>query len=133
MLKKKKKLKFGWIILSLFLIIVGFCFYFSYRAPIVFEENTFIDVENGDTIAKFYAHLDSYDAFFMRLWLKNNKNLIPIVQKGNYILGGSYSKESLLEHIAQGPQKEFIRITLLEGWSIYDIDKELTSKNLVNP
>ena len=67
----------------------------------------------------------------MKLWLRNHKNLIPPLQKGNYALNGSYQKKELLEQLAKGPEKAFIRMTILEGWSIYDIDQELTQKGLI--
>ena len=54
----------------------------------------------------------------MKLWLRNHKDLIPPLQKGKYALNGSYQKKELLEQLAKGPEKAFIRMTILEGWSI---------------
>lgn len=67
----------------------------------------------------------------MKLWLKNHQENIPSLQKGRYVLSGSYGKEDLLELISRGPQKDFARVTLLEGWSIYDMDQHLSQQGLI--
>lgn len=67
----------------------------------------------------------------MKIWLKTHKNLIPIVQEGQYFLSGSYRKEELMTLISKGPQKNYERITLLEGRSLYDSDQFLTSKEYI--
>ena len=38
----------------------------------------------------------------------------------------------MLKLIAQGPKQEFLRITLLEGWSIFDIDAHLSTKGFTS-
>ena len=132
MARKQKKSKIR-ILMIVFLILLGIWFMFrlGYNAPLVFDENTQIEIQEWDTLAKFYSHLNGYHTFMMKLWLRNHKALIPSLQKGKYVLGGNYQKKELLEQIAKGPEKAFIRVTLLEGRSIYDIDQELTSKGLI--
>ena len=91
-----------------------FSFRVSYNAPLVFDEATVIEIQKGDTLSKFTSHLGSYDKTMMKLWLRNHKDQIPKLQEGKYRLSGSYGKEELLQLIDQGPQQDYIRLTLLE-------------------
>ncbi|MDO4714599.1 MAG: hypothetical protein Q4B28_08460 [bacterium] len=50
----------------------------------------------------------------MKLWLRNNANLVPLLQEGSYTLSGEYTKAQLIELIAKGPEQSYNRITLLE-------------------
>lgn len=59
--------------------------------------------------------------------------MIPNLQEGTYTLQGSYSKKELMKQIAKGAEKNFSKITILEGRSIYDIDKNMTEKGLIAP
>lgn len=73
-----------------------------------------ISIQKGDTIAKFYQHLGAWDILMMKLWLRNNANLVPLLQEGSYTLSGEYTKAQLIELIAKGPEQSYNRITLLE-------------------
>lgn len=131
MSRKQKKSKIRILVVFLVLLGVWCTLRLGYNAPLVFDENTQIEIEEWDTLAKFYSHLNGYHKFMMKLWLRNHKDLIPPLQKGKYALNGSYQKKELLKQLAKGPEKAFIRMTILEGWSIYDIDQELTQKGLI--
>lgn len=103
----------------------------DYTAKISFPPATEIHIKKGDTLAKFYTHLGKYEKTLMKLWLKYNSAKIPTLQEGSYLLSGNYTKPELLKHIAQGPKQEYQRITLLEWWSIYDIDAHLAGKGFI--
>lgn len=133
MIKKQKRSKSRFFIPLLLLLMMRYAFRVSYNAPIIFPDNTLIEIEQGDTIAKFYSHLDTYHTFMMKLWMKNHQETIPPLQKGKYALSGSYGKGDLFELISKGPQKDFTRVTLLEAWSMYDIDQALSSQGLIQP
>lgn len=133
MIKKQKRSKSRFFIPLLLLLMMRYAFHVSYNAPIIFPDNTLIEIEQGDTIAKFYSHLDTYHTFMMKLWMKNHQETIPPLQKGKYALSGSYGKGDLFELISKGPQKDFTRVTLLEAWSMYDIDQALSSQGLIQP
>lgn len=90
-----------------------------------------IEIQKWDTLAKFYAHLSPSTQKIMKLWLRQHKDLIPVVQEWKYPLSWCYGKGDLLSLIAQWPEKSFTRLTLLEGWSKYDIDAKLTHEGLI--
>jgi UPF0755 protein len=48
-------------------------------------------------------------------------------------VSGTYRPPTFLEHLAKGPEKEFISYTVLEGRSIYDIDDDLAKKGYIQP
>ena len=49
-----------------------------------------------------------------------------MLQEGNYLLSGKYTKAELMNLIKEWPQRDVKRVTLLEWRSIYDIDAYLT-------
>lgn len=104
----------------------------QYGAAIYFDAGTEVVIKKGDTLAKFYAHQSSFAKTMTKLWLRNNRDLIPKLQEGTYVLSGSYTKAELMRSIQQGPtQMDHLRVTVLEGRSMYDIDAELTRKGLI--
>jgi cell division protein YceG involved in septum cleavage len=50
------------------------------------------------------------------------------LEAGNYNFSGNYTKAEFIANILKGSEKDYIRLTLLEGRSIYDIDEALTRK-----
>jgi cell division protein YceG involved in septum cleavage len=64
--------------------------------------------------------------------LKTHDNL-PALQEGTYIVSGAYRPPTFLDHLAKGPEKKFISYTVLEGWSMYDIDDDLAKKGYIQP
>lgn len=129
---QKKSRKFRILVVLVLLARIRIAFRGAYNAAIVYSEPTTLQIQKGETLSKFTAHLSSFQKMMMKLWLKNNKNLIPNLQEGNYLLSGVYTKAELMQLIKQGPQKNFTRATLLEGWSIYDIDQYLTQQGLLS-
>jgi hypothetical protein len=48
-------------------------------------------------------------------------------------LSAMFTKQEFLDIIAAGPKKEYLHVTVLEGWSKYDIDAMLVEKGYINP
>lgn len=135
MLKKQKKS--GLKLLKLTAITIFFVWLWIfvrgfYNAPLLYPENTTIQVKKGATINIFFTKVSGLQRLALKFWLRNNAELIPTLQEGKYQLSGSYTKVELLQLIKQGPQKNFTRATLLEGWSIYDIDQYLAQQGLLS-
>lgn len=133
MRKKNKKNRLS---IFIFFIIIVFLFLgifirSSYLAPIEYSSPTKIEITKGAWFSKLYAHLSGWQKVMMKLWMKNNQNLIPTLQEWTYHFSWSYSKGELMNFIAQWPKLEQLKVRILEWWSIYDIDQYLTSKWLI--
>lgn len=82
------------------------------------------EVQAGDTFAKILQR-ETGSSIYTRLYLRQNPPDFPL-QKWKYALSWQYSVETFLEALKQ-PINEDKQITILEGWNIYDIDKQLTN------
>ena len=136
MMKKNQK-KSGLKLIKFGVVIVLFAWFRIllrglYNAPLLYVENTTIQIEKGATINAFLTGVGGLQKLALKIWLRNNAELIPTLQEGTYELSGSYTKAELMQLIKQGPQKNFSRATLLEGRSIYDIDQYLTQQGLLS-
>lgn len=131
--RSKKKGGKGWIIFIIILICWGLLFLpSSYNAKLTYN-NKVVDIEKWDGLAKFYNDFWGIQKFMIKLWLKNNPEKVPLLQEWNYTLNWEYTKDELMDLIAKGPQREYIHVTLLEGWSKYDIDAKLAEEGLITP
>ncbi len=134
---KKKQKKSGSKLLKLGVVIVLFAWLWIfvrglYNAPLLYAENTSIQISKGATINAFFTEVRGLQKLALKFWLRNHAELIPNLQEGSYQLSGRYTKAELLQLIKQGPQKNFTRATLLEGRSIYDIDQYLAQQGLLS-
>jgi cell division protein YceG involved in septum cleavage len=53
------------------------------------------------------------------------------LEVGDYTFDGRYTPASFVAHVLTGSEKNFTRVTILEGWSIYDIDDYLVKQGLI--
>ena len=68
----------------------------------------------------------------MKIYLFTHKDIsFAKLEAGNYTFSGSYTKSELVQTILKGSEKDYIRLTILEGRSIYDIDEALTRKDYI--
>ncbi len=126
---KKKNCRHTWlkVVLCLFIIIVIFCcIKFSPKA-LTFE-NEKVSIVKWNNISKFYEKLDKNQILWLKFYIKRNPEALPNIQEWTYIFSGTYTNAEFLAHIAEGPEKEYISYTVLEWWSIYDIDADLAQK-----
>lgn len=136
MLQKRKKSTFKWgraLLPFLVLTIVGVMLFRAYYAPLTYEGIHSIQIAQGDSISKLYPQMSKLKQLMLRYWVKKYPDQIPTLQEGSYTLMGSYSKAEFFDYLAAGPQKDYARVTLLEGWSIYDSDAGLARKHYIAP
>ncbi len=130
--KKKKGWKWFWFVLVVIVIIAIFGWVKYSPSDLSFDGQK-VSIVKWDTITKFYTTLlDDNQTFWMKYYVKRHPDQLPKIQEWTYIFSWTYTSEEFLSHIAQGPEKEYISYTVLEWWSIYDIDADLTAKWYIN-
>lgn len=132
--RQKKKKGWKWFLFILIaIIIVAIRWWIKYSpSDLVFEWEK-VSIVKWDTITKFYnTLLDDKQTFWMKWYVRNHKDQLPNIQEWTYVFSWTYTSEEFLSHIAKWPEKEYISYTVLEWWSIYDIDADLTAKWFIN-
>jgi len=129
--REKKKIKIGWIIVFALLAIsfwlLARMFFWS------FSITTDVTVKTGDTFGVFYSGLSDLQVARIKLYIKRNAVDTSRLEVGNYSFAGNYRPASFVAHVLDGSEKNFTRVTILEGWSIYDIDDYLTTQWWIDP
>lgn len=124
--KKKNKKIWRWIVVAL----VIFGGWFTLRPS--FELNQTIELKAGESAQVFFQSLDWNHRIQVKMYVKNHNTDFSTIDAGNYIFSGSYTPASFVETILAGPQIDYATITVLEWWSIYDIDSSLSAKWLIS-
>ncbi|MEI7919840.1 MAG: hypothetical protein WCH65_06845 [bacterium] len=68
----------------------------------------------------------------MKLYIKNHDIDFSKLEAGSYTFSGNYTKSSFIQNILKGSEKDYLRLTILEGRSLYDIDEMLTKKGYIS-
>lgn len=125
---KKKKFKPGRFFVLIALVV--FSFYYA-----LFSSSSRLDysvtISDGDTFSSFLKPLSSWNAFRFKLFVKYYPSGMSRIQQGSYTFSGSYTPKSFVAQIAQWVKPEYVSYTVLEGWSIYDIDRDLTNQGMI--
>ena len=132
--RQKKKKGWKWfLILLIAILVLAIRWWIKYSpSDLVFDWQK-VSIVKWDTISKFYnTLLDDNQTFWMKWYVRNHEDQLPKIQEWTYVFSGTYTSEEFLSHIAKGPEKEYISYTVLEWWSIYDIDADLTAKWFIN-
>ena len=128
---KKNKKNWWWIWLILIVLVMAIIFWKAKLLPkdLVLEWEK-VSIVKWDTITKFYDSLglDKTQRFWLKFYVKRHPEQLPNIQEWTYVFSGEYTKADFLSHIWEWPEKEYIVYTVLEWWSIYDIDADLTAK-----
>lgn len=96
------------------------------------ELDTTVLVQEGNTLSDVFDEISSWmTTLKLKRFLKKNPEIISTLQPGSYIFSGSYNFEDFFSFLDAGPQISYTSVTLLEGWSIYDIDAALTRKEYI--
>ncbi|MEI6118959.1 MAG: endolytic transglycosylase MltG [bacterium] len=90
--------------------------------------DTKITIDQGESTAKIFNQLGPIEKIRVKLYIKTHNIDFSKLEAGNYTFSGSYSRAEFVENILKGSEKEYLRLTILEGRSIYDIDEALTRK-----
>ncbi|MCX6823824.1 MAG: endolytic transglycosylase MltG [candidate division SR1 bacterium] len=125
MAPKKKKFKLGRRIV---LIVLIFCIY-------LFTKNITLDtkitINQGESASKILNQLGPIEKLRVKLYIKTHNVDFSKLEAGSYTFSGRYTKAGFIEKILNGSEKEYLRLTILEGRSIYDIDEALTKKGYI--
>ncbi len=123
---QKKKIKFWRRIL---LIVIIFCVYL-FTKKITLNEK--ITIETGESANKIFNYLWPIEKIRMKLYIKNHDIDFSKLEAGSYTFSGNYTKSSFIQNILKGSEKDYLRLTILEGRSLYDIDEMLTKKGYIS-
>ncbi|HMT00783.1 MAG TPA: endolytic transglycosylase MltG [Candidatus Absconditabacterales bacterium] len=129
MMRAQKK-KRGVLKRVLFFVLVVGLLIFSAMKPVFLMKE--VVVKKGDTMSRFYQELPWFDQIFVKAYQKVSGVTMKSLQPGLYQFSGLYSKVAFFNAINQGPQKSYQRFTVLEGWSIYDVQKSLSDKKFAD-
>lgn len=120
---KKKKIRLWRRILLVVLILL--IYLFTKRITL----DAKITIEPGENPSKIFKQLSTLEKFRMKLYLFTHNDIsFSKLEAGNYAFSGSYTKSELVQKILKGSEKDYLRLTILEGRSIYDIDEALARK-----
>lgn len=97
-----------------------------------FSLDTEIKVLPGDTISRLIQPLSSRNQSRLKVYIKMHHIDLSKMEPWTYQFSGHYSKGQFIQTILAGPSNKYIKITILEWRSIYDIDASLTKKWLIN-
>jgi cell division protein YceG involved in septum cleavage len=91
--------------------------------------NTKITIEQGENVSKIFNQLGTIEKFRIKLYLFSHKDIsFSKLEAGSYTFSGNYTKSELIQQILKGSEKDYLRLTILEGRSVYDIDEALARK-----
>jgi len=125
--------------LVILFIVFSFVFYFQYTKAINnpvsnLSEEKILVIEKGDNVDEILLKLEGKNLirsrFFLKFYLKkNNKNKI---QAGEYVLRENLSGKEIIEILEKGQViRRELKIQIIEGWTIKDIDNYLSNKNIL--
>ena len=125
---QKKSFKFGWllIIIIIWILILKSAFW-----NISLTKN--IKIVSWDNFSKFINEFPKIKQIWLKLRVKNNSILdITKIEEWTYVFSWEYSQKEFLQVIAEWPKTMYQKYTVLEWWSIYDIDDDLTKKWIIS-
>lgn len=85
-------------------------------------------IAEGQSISKVYSELWLREKIALRKVVKANQEQADRVAPGTYSFSWAQTPEEVLAIFAAGPQKSYNSLTILEWWSIYDVDNYLVWK-----
>ena len=130
-MSQRRFLKPGWLIVLCLVIFVFYKLFLLFFGKFELEQETII--QQWDTISRLMDPLSFIEKTRVKLYLYRNPSALRPLQLGSYVFSWDYSPSLFILGINDGPQKSYNKMTILEGWSIYDIDDMLTKKKLISP
>jgi UPF0755 protein len=85
------------------------------------------------TMQSFYEHIELWVVaeFRMKRFMKQHADETRGIQPWSYVFSWSYTSSEILDVFLAGPQQVYEHITLLEWWSMYDMDAYLVGEGLI--
>ncbi len=90
-----------------------------------------IVLQKWESIQSFVMPLSRSEKLRLKIYLATHKVDTTKIQTGTYTFSGSYSTSTYVETITAWPTNDYIRYTTLEGWSLYDIDADMSAKWII--
>lgn len=122
MTEKKKKIRLWRRILLVVLILI--IYLFIKRITL----NAKITIEQWENVSKILNQLGPIEKIRVKLYIRTHDIDFSKLEAGSYTFTWRYSKAGFVKKILNGSEKDYLRLTLLEGRSIYDIDEALARK-----
>lgn len=92
-----------------------------------------IKIVSWDSFSKFITDFPKLKQIGLKFRVKNNSILdITRIEEWTYVFSWEYSQKDFLKVIAEWPKTMYQKYTVLEWWSIYDIDDDLTKKWIIS-
>ena len=128
---KKSKSKFPKFIVFICFLLAIFILIKSIFGPV--ELNRRVVITKWDWFSEFIEDISWIKQFWLKVRLKLWQSDLKVwnISEWNYNFTGKYDQIEFLNKIAEWPKTEYDRYTVLEWWSIYDIDYDLTNKWLI--
>lgn len=127
-MKTKKKFRI-WRRILLLLVLFGVYSFFSNK----FYYQETITIKQWDTFQNFVENLSLKNQAQIKFYIYTKRDEMDFskLQMGNYIFSWNYSPETFIQKILEWPSISYETIKILEWWSVYDIDRSLSSKWLI--
>ncbi|MDD5770047.1 MAG: endolytic transglycosylase MltG [Candidatus Gracilibacteria bacterium] len=107
-------------------LLVNYKSFINYTIP----ESKTIYVKSGDTLNTTLTRELNLDNFYLKIYLNLNPKQKIKVQVGEYRIGEGENIQTIIETLKYSPKAIDKKITILEGWNIFDIDEYLTKNGL---
>lgn len=126
----KRFLKPGWLIIY---VIIIFVFFGTILGWGKMDLDHTVSLEEGQSLSSLYTEFDlSWEEMLhLKRYLKKHNDEVMSIQPWSYVFSGSYSAAAFLDTFLAGPVTVYKHVTILEWWSIYDVDASLTEQGLI--
>lgn len=125
--KKKRKNVFGRLAFLCVLVVVFL--WWSLMQPRSYDFT--ITIESGDNLWTFLQDVSFAQSLSIKAYVKLFGVTTNAIEEGTYVFSWMYTPAGFLGHIAEWVQPVYQSVTLLEWWSIYDVDAFLTKEWLI--
>jgi UPF0755 protein len=88
-------------------------------------------IKKGDTVQTFIAPLSFTERMRAKWYLMRHAFDAKKLQSGTYLFSGNYDITTYFAQIIAWPSHDYVRYTMLEWRSIYDIDADMSAKWLI--
>ncbi|MDD2907500.1 MAG: endolytic transglycosylase MltG [Candidatus Gracilibacteria bacterium] len=115
------------LLIWIFIILIIYIYfgYSSFQNKIIVENDLILEVKTGDTFKNLGEKIEELNNMYYSYYIKNNKPDFEL-QIGTYKINAGSDIVQTIESL-KTPITSEIKITILEGWNIYDIDFCLSS------
>ncbi len=120
------------------IIVLAIC-YFAYQieAPFSLEsEPKKIEIKKGTSFLEIAEILEKNKIIRSKNFFKIYvvfKGWQKKLKAGKYLLCPCSSISEIAKFIVEGEKKEEVKVTIIEGWSIFEIDKKLSEEGIIYP